>query len=475
MVSRDVTDFETWREAARELIGREVRPEDVQWIDRTGEQGELPLFGFEASPPHVVLRSAAVFHVPKAFVAVARQVACHRAVMRWSLLYRVLWRILHGERELLDVEVDEDVHALHLIEQAVKRDIHKMHAFVRFEKQVVDGGEEFLAYYRPDHRIVRLAVPFFVERFESLRWTIMGPDETVRWNGDRLEYLPGTTGEPAGSGDDLVGLWRSYYSATFNPARLNTKMMRREMPERFWSLLPETQNMEELVATAPARTADLVAKGGVRGETPLSAKPFLPAERDLATLAEAARCCQGCPLYAKATQTVFGEGPANARVVFVGEQPGDQEDLEGKPFVGPAGQVFDELLLQAGIVRTQVYVTNTVKHFKWEPRGKRRIHSKPDSREIFACRSWLEAELEAIRPDCLVLLGATAAQAIFGPQFRITRERGQPRKTEWAAWTVATYHPSAVLRAGDAAHALQIRNAMAADLGLVAEQLRQKH
>jgi len=375
---------------------------------------------------------------------------------------------------LLDVEVDEDVHALMLFEKAIKRDIHKMHAFVRFEKQVgVDGGEEYLAYYRPDHRIVRLAAPFFVERFGGLQWTILGPEETARWDGEQLEFLPGVARGESSGDDDLTELWRSYYAATFNPARLNTKMMRREMPVRFWPLLPETQGIGELVARAPGRETELVAKGGRRGETPLSAKPFLPVERDLSSLAEAARCCQGCPLYAKATQTVFGEGPRDARVVFVGEQPGDQEDLEGKPFVGPAGQVFDELLTEAGIDRARVYVTNTVKHFKWEPRGKRRIHSKPDSREIFACRSWLEAELTAIRPDCLVLLGATAAQAIFGPQFRITRERGQPRRSDWAEWAMATFHPSAVLRAGDAAHALQIRRAMAADLKLVAERLRE--
>jgi DNA polymerase len=230
--------------------------------------------------------------------------------------------------------------------------------------------------------------------------------------------------------------------------------------------------MEQLVARAPGRTERLIEEGGQVSTAPLSAKEFLPAERDLASLATAARVCRGCPLYADATQTVFGEGPPDARLVFVGEQPGDQEDLAGHPFVGPAGDVFAEALAEAGIDRSQVYVTNTVKHFKWTPRGKRRLHAKPNSREIYACRPWLEAELEVIRPQALVLLGATAAQAILGPQFRIQRERGQPRRSDWCDWTVATYHPSAVLRAGEAKHAAEVRAALLADLKLAAEWLK---
>lgn len=226
------------------------------------------------------------------------------------------------------------------------------------------------------------------------------------------------------------------------------------------------------MAEAPAQSEQLVLTGQPADSSPRSAKPYLPESKDLASLAAAACSCQGCPLYANATQAVFGEGPADARIVFVGEQPGDQEDIAGHPFVGPAGQIFDELLAEAGIDRSQTYVTNAVKHFKWEPRGKRRLHSKPNAREIYACRPWLEAELAAIRPQVLMLLGATAAQAILGPQFRIQRERGQVRSTPWSEWTIATYHPSAILRAGDAAHSLQIREAMRADLKLAAEQLR---
>jgi len=176
-------------------------------------------------------------------------------------------------------------------------------------------------------------------------------------------------------------------------------------------------------------------------------------------------------LFANATQTVFGSGPARAEVVMVGEQPGDVEDRQGKPFVGPAGRLLDQMLAEAGIPRQRVYLTNAVKHFKWTPRGKRRLHGKPNSREIFACRPWLEAELEAIKPELLVLLGSTAAQSLLGTQFRITKERGHPVETDWASWTMATYHPSALLRATHQPGGEQLREDFLADLRLVARKL----
>jgi uracil-DNA glycosylase family protein len=174
-----------------------------------------------------------------------------------------------------------------------------------------------------------------------------------------------------------------------------------------------------------------------------------PETSSLTTLKSAAKTCTACHLFRHATQTVFGEGRKGATLMLVGEQPGDQEDLAGKPFVGPAGKVLDRALEAAGIDRKQVYVTNTVKHFKWEPRGKRRIHKKPNSREIAACRPWLEAELRVVRPDLLVCMGATAAQAVFGPAFRVTRERGKVLKSELAPKVVATVHPSSLLRQPD--------------------------
>jgi uracil-DNA glycosylase len=174
-----------------------------------------------------------------------------------------------------------------------------------------------------------------------------------------------------------------------------------------------------------------------------------PQTTSLTTLREAASGCTACPLYKNATQTVFGEGPKHAKLMLVGEQPGDQEDLSGKPFIGPAGQLLDRALEEAGIDRNAAYVTNTVKHFKWEPRGKRRIHQKPSSRDIAACRPWLEAELRSVRPGVLVCLGSTAAQALFGPSFRVTRERGKLLESEIAPRVVTTVHPSSLLRQPD--------------------------
>jgi uracil-DNA glycosylase family protein len=182
------------------------------------------------------------------------------------------------------------------------------------------------------------------------------------------------------------------------------------------------------------------------------ARPARPPDTaSLTVLREAARHCTACHLYKRATQTVFGEGPKGATMMLVGEQPGDYEDVAGKPFVGPAGKIMDRALEEAGIDRSEVYVTNAVKHFKWEPRGKRRIHQKPNSREIAACRPWLEAELRIVKPKLVVAMGATAAQTIFGPSFRVTRERGKVSSSKLAPRVLATVHPSSLLRQPDEA------------------------
>jgi DNA polymerase len=202
-----------------------------------------------------------------------------------------------------------------------------------------------------------------------------------------------------------------------------------------------------------------------------TAAAFLPPKHDLKSLREASKHCEGCPLFENATQTVFGEGPARARLMLVGETPGDAEDKQGRPFVGPAGKLLDKLLAEAGIDRKEAYVTNAVKHFKWTPRGTRRLHAKPSSREIFACRPWLEKELEEIGPDLLVLLGATAAQTLLGSSFKITKQRGQPFASDWAQWTMATYHPSALLRAMDLPDGQRMIDDFIDDLRLVSKKL----
>src|SRR5215510_4068065 len=184
-------------------------------------------------------------------------------------------------------------------------------------------------------------------------------------------------------------------------------------------------------------------------QTPQTAQPLIPPNPTIASLRQAAAGCQACDLWQLGTQTVFGEGNGHARVMLVGEQPGDQEDLQGKPFVGPAGKILDKALEEAGIDRNETYVTNAVKHFKWEPRGKRRIHKKPNSIEINACHPWIQAEIEVIQPEVVVCMGATAAQALLGRDFRVSTQRGQLVKSDLAPYVIATVHPSSLLRAPD--------------------------
>jgi len=204
-----------------------------------------------------------------------------------------------------------------------------------------------------------------------------------------------------------------------------------------------------------------------------TAEPFLPARITLPALKKAVQGCRGCPLYKNATQAVLGEGPQHASVMFIGEQPGDQEDLAGKPFVGPAGKLLDGVLEEVGIDRSDVYVTNAVKHFKWEARGTRRIHSKPNAREMAACKPWLTAELQVVKPKMVVCLGATAAQDLFGPRFRITKERGKIMEdTGIAPMVMATVHPSSILRAPDHDAREKARREFAEDLATVARRLR---
>jgi uracil-DNA glycosylase len=202
-----------------------------------------------------------------------------------------------------------------------------------------------------------------------------------------------------------------------------------------------------------------------------SASPYLPERRSLAALQKAVQSCQGCDLYMRATQAVFGEGPAAARVALVGEVPGDKEDLQGHPFVGPAGAILDRALVEAGIDRSDVYVTNAVKHFKFEQRGKRRIHKKPNSAEIRACQPWLEAEMAAVRPHVIVCLGATAAQSILGSSYRLTKEHGKFVPHAWAPHVTSTIHPSAILRSPDEDQRHAQYRGFVADLEKVREML----
>jgi uracil-DNA glycosylase len=221
---------------------------------------------------------------------------------------------------------------------------------------------------------------------------------------------------------------------------------------------------------SPARNSPSLP--GIAGQEPVPAQALIPEQPTLPGLREAAAACRACDLYKTGTQTVFGEGAQHAKVMFVGEQPGDREDIEGKPFVGPAGRLLDEALTAAGIDRVQVYITNAVKHFKWKPQGKRRLHQKPNAAEVSACRPWLDAEIALVKPQILVCLGATAAQALLGRDFRVTLQRGQFIERPGLALTMATVHPSSILRAADDESRELEMQAFIADLKRLAQRLK---
>lgn len=452
--------YDAWQRAARQLLAERRPPDAVTWVDDTLPQRSLAGLADEDA----AVMAQGTVRVPRAFVQSARRAAMHRDPRRWALLYRLLWRTTHGERALLADDTDADVRDLRRFEAQVRRDIHKMHAFVRF-REVGDGQDRrYVAWHRPDHLIVAAAAPFFVERFRVMRWSILTPDACAHWDGQALRLTPGASVQDAPDHDALEDLWRTYYASMFNPARVNPRAMTREMPVRHWATLPEAALIPALLAGAGARVAAMVAHPG----SATSARAFLPANADLPGLAAAAAGCAGCGLHQAATQVVFGEGPADARIMIVGEQPGDEEDLQGRPFVGPAGQVLDAALDAAEVDRARLYVTNAVKHFSFRREGRRRLHERPRAAESRACRPWLEREMAAVRPTVIVCLGSTAMESLLGPGRRVSDSRGQRFDSPWAPHLVVTYHPSAVLRATSAEDAARVRAALVEDLRLAA-------
>ena len=436
---RAADDFEGWRDAARHLAEAGVPAIAVVW---QVEGGDADLFGSDIEQP-----AAPSFPVPRAFVELAQDVVCHSERERFALLYAMLLRI-KASRDALQDQADPLVRRLHELAKAVRRDIHKMHAFVRFRE--IEG--RFVAFFEPEHHIVRRAAGFFVNRFTNMKWSILTPELSVHWDGERLTEGPGATRSEAPSGDALEETWRTYYASIFNPARLKVGAMLKEMPKKYWRNMPETSLVQPLIAGARQREVAMidasVVKEGLKHA--LDAERAIEPRSNVRTaweeLLKDARKCTRCDLYKHATQTVFGEGPLDASIMFVGEQPGDQEDIAGRPFVGPAGQLFDAALEKAGIDRSSVYVTNAVKHFKFVARGKKRIHSKPGVGEIEACRWWIEHERELICPPVTVALGATAARSLLDKTVTISRVRGEalPLADGGECWV--TVHPSFLLR-----------------------------
>ena len=330
IVLTEPDDFDAWRDAARALALLHVPPDQVIW--QMGATNDL----FASADP--LPATSGTITVSRAFVDLAKTAICHSAPERFALLYTMLWR-LQAERSLASDHADPLVRRIDDMAKSVRRDIHKMRAFVRFRE--LDG--RYVAWFEPDHHIVRTNASFFVRRFASMRWSILTPEVSIHWDGETLSEAPGAEKADAPDGDPIEEVWKTYYASIFNPARVKIGAMMSEMPKKYWKNMPETELIPALIASAQARESGMIAAPSASGSGAIAWD----------ALRDEAIGCTRCPLWKPATQMVFGEGPVDAALMFVGEQPGDQEDLAGHPFVGPAGQMFDQALADAGIDRSE--------------------------------------------------------------------------------------------------------------------------
>jgi DNA polymerase len=454
IVLADGADLDGFRRATRSLLAAGSAPDAV--VFSIADAPDLFGDGRASDAPPVAL--------PKRVGKLIELVVCHRDPERYALLYRLVWRVLHGERDLLDVGSDPLVHRLDLMARTIRRDLHKMHAFLRFRRVEGEDRERFVAWFEPDHFILHATAEFFVDRFRSLDWTILTPIGSMRWDRAALVFGPPSRREDAPAGDRFEEGWRDYYESIFNPARVNPKAMRAEMPKKYWRNMPEAASIAALIQNAPQRMAQMIDR---EATMPAKRKPerALDAmwDQEPKSLRELnAIITRAGPLVPGATQAVLGEGPIHAEIAFVGEQPGDQEDLEGRPFVGPAGQLLVRAMREAGIERERVYLTNAVKHFKFEERGKRRIHAKPTAGEVRHYRPFLMKELDLVQPRLVVALGGTALLALSGKALPVTKARGPAHFENRPGYV--TVHPSYVLRIPDEADKRKAYEAFVGDL-----------
>lgn len=438
---RDGADADGFRHAVRRLIADDVPPEAIAW--QTHAAHSL----FDGPAPEVA--DAPPVLLPREAADLVRLVVCHRDPERYALLYTLLWRLLHGERALLEIASDPLVSRLSLMAKSVRRDLHKMHAFLRFRCVAEDGGERYVAWFEPEHHILEATADFFVDRFRSLVWSIFTPGGSLHWDRERLTVGPPGRKEALPATGDVEAGWDVYYASTFNPARTNMAAMHREMPKKYWHNMPETRLVPGLVRAAAARVDDAIRAVPAASRKRDPAKAVARMRDDAVTTLSDLNgvIARAAPFVPGGTRAVLGEGPLRPLLAFVGEQPGDQEDLQGRPFVGPAGQVLDQALREAGIAREACYLTNAVKHFKHETRGKRRLHRTPTAGEVRHYRWWLDRELALVRPTLIVALGATAVLALTDKALPITKVRGPMAFGGMPGYV--TVHPSYLLRLPD--------------------------
>lgn len=451
-----------WRAAARRLASHRIATDRVDWA-RGGASGGL----FDAA----ALPDAPGDHpvtVSKPVLDLLETVICHADAEAPALAYAALLRHQDDRRALAN-PADPLTQRLQRMARTVRRDIHKMHAFVRFREIEVSGARRrFAAWFEPSHRIVERATPFFARRFGDMDWAILTPEATARFEDGRLSFGPPPATRPDLPEDASEALWGTYFRNIFNPARVKISAMTSEMPLKYWKNLPETRLIPQMLADAegrvqamraalpsqpPARTSRILDR---LAPSPL---PDMPASLDEAQ--QAAAACRRCDLCEAATQTVWGEGDPDAPLMIVGEQPGDQEDLQGRAFIGPAGQLLREVMAEAGI--GPVWLTNAVKHFKFHPRGKMRLHQNPNRGEIEHCRWWLDLERRFIAPQLTVALGGSAAYALTGNAAALGARRGRIERARDGGDVLVSWHPSYVLRLSGAA-AMRARGELRDDL-----------
>lgn len=451
-------DFEGWRDAARRMVRADVPPDRITWESPADQGADLFAHGDRRlpSPP----ADAPQPRASRDFLQLAQSVILHSDSTRFSLLYRALWR-LQSRPRLMEDKADPDVRSMEDLARQVRRDIHKMRAFVRFRSVEGEETEHYVAWFEPEHHILRANAGFFVRRFTTMRWSILTPRGTLHWDGEALQEGPPATRADAPSGDPVEALWRKYYASIFNPARLKVGAMLKEMPRKYWKNMPEAALIPELIAGAQAREAQMVKAGEQDfGERPQS----------LGEIGEAILACRRCEIGCNGTRAVMGEGPSTAALMIVGEQPGENEEEQGRPFVGPAGKLLRSHFEEAGISDERAYLTNAVKHFKFVPRGKRRLHQNPTAKEIDVCRWWLDGERALVRPRLVLALGASAARSLLGKTVSVQKVRGEPHLLDDGSELWITTHPSYLLRLQDSGRAEEEAK-FANDLRKVAQRL----
>lgn len=467
-------DFEFWRDTARGLIQCGVAPEQVSWCE---PGGAMDLFSARDSQRDAILpappANAFMVRTSKRFLSIAKNVVLHSDQERCALLYGLLWRLQRNPR-IMEDKPDDDVRRAEDLDKSVRRDSHKMHAFVRFRRIEGEEGEasdRYVAWFEPDHHIVRANAGFFRRRFANMQWSILTPRGCIHWDGEVITESAPAKRSDAPAHDATEDLWRQYFASTFNPARLKVGAMMSEMPKKYWKNMPEAALIPELIASAQSRESRMVDAGASEFTDPATSLPAISAG-----IAACRQCAIGCV----GTRAVAGETRHDGNInpsekttlMIVGEQPGDQEEIAGRPFVGPAGQVLDMHLQQAGIDLRAAYLTNAVKHFKYTLRGKRRIHQSPTAKEIDTCRWWLDAERRIVQPRLILALGASAARGILGKTVSITKARGQPLQLDDGSELWITAHPSYLLRLDGDARAEQ-EKLFQKDLHILAKRMKE--